>query len=249
MKLADKLKGNDDPPPQRWAAAQTAATRWNQTAGAQLLVVDPSPADRDFIKALQAHGTAVTWVGSTLHGLVELGRREPVAVIVGAEGLGASAVDFVEAVREYSATFTLAGLKMADDPSAESLRSAGAGAIITRPYSAVDIWEILERNVQELGERLHLTFGPVELDSSAYTVTIDGVRIGDLPLKQFELLRALMLSAPGILSDQELRSRLWGDADPQPNTVHVHVGRLRERLARAVEIRRIRGQGYALARV
>ena len=37
-----------------------------------------------------------------------------------------------------------------------------------------------------------VSFGPIELDARTFTVRVRGERIQDLPLKEFELLRALM---------------------------------------------------------
>ena len=75
-----------------------------------------------------------------------------------------------------------------------------------------------------------------------------GERIQDLPLKEFELLRALMFHAPEIMSNDELRVSLWGTEGTQilDNTLAVHVARLRNRLQGIARIRRIRGRGYAL---
>ena len=66
----------------------------------------------------------------------------------------------------------------------------------------------------------------------AYAVRVNGERIADLPLKEFEVLRTLMYHAPEVLSDGELRAAVWGAQaeGPPANTIAVHVGRLRNRL-------------------
>jgi DNA-binding response OmpR family regulator len=91
--------------------------------------------------------------------------------------------------------------------------------------------------------------GRIELDAASYRVLIDGERIADLPLKEFELLRTLMLRAPDVVTDEELRRELWGVTarSPSSNTIAMHVARLRSRLGDAATVRRIRGRGYALA--
>jgi len=90
--------------------------------------------------------------------------------------------------------------------------------------------------------------GPIELDATAYSVRVDGERIADLPLKEFELLRTLMLRAPGVVTDEELRAALWGGTAGwrSGNTIAMHVTRLRARLGDVATIRRIRGRGYSL---
>ena len=48
---------------------------------------------------------------------------------------------------------------------------------------------------------MRITYRPIELDALAYTVRIDGERIADLPLKEFELLRTLEpYCAPRVIS-------------------------------------------------
>ena len=125
---------------------------------------------------------------------------------------------------------------------------AGASAVVARPYSAAHLWELLSHSPRSLDEHARLTVGPIELDAVAYRVLVDGERIADLPLKEFELLRALMLRAPGVVTDDELREALWGAEGVQPggNTIAMHATRLRHRLGAAAAVRRIRGRGYSL---
>lgn len=242
-----------DRPPERlgaprWAAVRAATTHWTRVTGAQVLVVDPAPVDPDLVDGLANRGACLTWVASTLDGLVELGRRDPVAVVVAPETPGASSVDFVRTVHELGTAVAIAGLSTVDDPLAGALLLAGASAVVARPYSATTLWQVLVRHVPHLDERLCLSLGPIELDAAAYTVAVGDTRIGDLPLKEFELLRALLHRAPEVLADQDVRVALWGgvDAGPSDNAIHVHVRRLRRRLDGVARIRRVRGRGYSL---
>jgi DNA-binding response OmpR family regulator len=51
-----------------------------------------------------------------------------------------------------------------------------------------------------------------------------------------------------VVTAEQISCAIWGDASrpPSPNTIAVHVARLRVRLGDPTVIRRIRGRGYRL---
>lgn len=222
--------------------------RWAETAGARLLVVDPEDDSEGLTEAMAGHGVHVNWVRSTIDGLVEFGRLDPHAVVISPDAEGVAPTDFVTTIRRHGSPFIVAGLRHEEAGDVGPLMLAGASAVATRPYSGDLLWDLLYRS-RSLDEHVRITVGPIDLDASAYAVWIDGARIADLPLKEFELLRALMLRAPGVITDNELRDALWGSEGIRPsgNTIAMHVTRLRHRLGAAADVRRIRGRGYSLS--
>lgn len=200
--------------------------RWPETVGPQLLVVDPAGADAGLSDGMAGRGVHVTWASSTVDGLVELGRLDPHTVLVTPDAPGVPVVDFVSVVR----------------------RRGTLCVVMPRPYTADRLWQLLNHSPRPLQDHVRVTVGPIELDASAYRVLVEGRRIADLPLKEFELLRVLMLRAPQVVTDDELREALWGDEERRPsgNTIAMHVTRLRQRLGGAAAVRRVRGRGYAL---
>ncbi len=129
-----------------------------------------------------------------------------------------------------------------------ALMLAGVRAAVERPYAASTIWDLLQGSAHALDDYACVTFGPIELDARAYTVRLHGQRIPDLPLKEFEMLRALLYRAPEVLTNEELRASVWHSegALPRNNTLAVFAGRLRTRLQGVATIRRVRGRGYSL---
>lgn len=235
------------PIPARTASARASSRRWTEATGAHVLVVDPVVEER-FQRDMATRGVHVTAVASTLDGLVEFGRTAPYAVLVAPTAPGIAPDQFIRKVREYASPVIVAVRDPGDVTSAGELLLAGASAAVTRPYSASGLWETLGGPVAALVHHARVSFGPIELDGRAYLVRIHGERIADLPLKEFELLLALMLRAPEVLDNEELRTALWGkDAHrPGDNTIAAHVGRLRSRLHGIADIRRIHGRGYSL---
>jgi len=227
-------------------SARVYLHRWAEAAGAQLLVVDPLPEQESLTDAMAGRGVHLVWADTTLDALVEFGRVHPNAVVVDPRVPGISAAEFVTTIRRYGETYVIAVLERGEPDGAVELLRAGASAVVPSAYTAAQLWEALRSSPQPLADRAHLSVGRIELDAGAYTVLIDGVRIKDLPLKEFELLRELMLRAPGIVTDDELRTALWGTGSASGNTIAMHATRLRARLGGVADVRRIRGKGYSL---
>ena len=210
-------------------------------------MVDPHVVDDMLTRELARWDVHVSTVASTIDGLVEFGRGNPAAVIIAPDAPGIPPGEFVKAVRRFGSPFVIAVLDQPNGRNFGELIAAGGSAAIERPYTALDVWGMLEGARRAFHAPDRLTFGPLELDARAYSVKIDGERIHDLPLKEFELLRTLMHRAPEVLDDWEIRQELWGQGQINGNTLAVHVARLRHRLQGVARIRRIRGRGYSLA--
>ncbi|TYL45581.1 response regulator transcription factor [Nocardioides sp. BGMRC 2183] len=232
----------------RETAVRAYLHRWAEAAGAQLLVIDPDHEPDDLRDGLAGRGIHLTWVNSTIDGLIAFGRTDPHAVVVAPEAAGIPAEEFVTTIRRHGSPYVIAALAQVSDAAVGELMVAGASAWVPRPFSVGELWGQLASSPHSIEEHARIAVGPIELDAAAYRVTIDEHRIPDLPLKEFELLRALLLRAPGVVTDDELRAALWGshNGHPSGNTIAMHVTRLRARLGDVAQVRRIRGRGYAL---
>lgn len=93
-----------------------------------------------------------------------------------------------------------------------------------------------------------LEVGEVRLDPERHECTVRGQEV-QLPLKEFDLLEALLSNAGRVVTRDALIDRVWGsDYVGDTKTLDVHVKRLRSRIeadpARPVLITTIRGLGY-----
>ena len=191
-------------------------------------------------------GVQVTVVSGTVAGLIEFGRLDPPAVVVASSAGGdVTASAFIREIKLHSSPLVVVALDSATDPEGANLLIAGAAAAVIRPYSAEALWSVLERSGR-IFDDARITRGPIEVDSQAFVVRVHGQRLADFPLKEFEMLRLLLQHAPEVISDEELRTSLWGAAPLTHNTIAVHAARLRHRLDGVAQIRRIRGRGYSL---
>jgi DNA-binding response OmpR family regulator len=231
----------------------TGAPLWAVATGPQVLVVDPEGESAELRDALAVRGVQLTWSRTTADALVAFGRLDPYAVVVAPDVSGGAAgptpAEFVATIKRHGSPYVIAAVCGAPDAASAALLDAGASAWVSRPYSARELWERLSSSPYPIEEHTRVVVGPVELDTAAYSVHVDGRRIPDLPLKEFELLRALMLRAPEVVSDDEVREALWGSGPGAPggNTIAMHATRLRGRLGGTASVRRVRGRGYALS--
>lgn len=95
-----------------------------------------------------------------------------------------------------------------------------------------------------------IVVGDAVLDYDSFTVSRPGEQI-ELPPKEFLLLYKLLSYPDKIFTRLQLMDEIWGfDCDTVPETVTVHIGRLRKRFENweQFEIQSIRGLGYKAVR-
>lgn len=232
----------------RQARLRAQNEQWADAAGSRLLIVDGSCERRALEPAFAALGVHAEYAGSTLSALIAFGRLAPAAVVVAVDAAGVPATEFIAALRADADCPIIAVLRPESTSEEGPLLMAGADAVVYRPYSAAQLWAILSGLHAPFDESPRVSFGPLDLDVAAFTVRVDGRRIPDLPLREFEVLRVLMTHAPHVVHDTDMRAAIWGGvaSGPRDNTIAVHMGRLRGRLEGVAQIRRIRALGYAL---
>ena len=129
----------------------------------------------------------------------------------------------------------------------------GADDYITKPFS---VRELLAR-IKALFRRINIVTEPkVDIISHA-DITIDcnrrevykGERLIEMPLKEFELLKMLIINKGKVLSREHLLDKIWGfDYYGETRTVDVHIRYLRQKIEDNDEnptfIETVRGIGY-----
>lgn len=128
---------------------------------------------------------------------------------------------------------------------------AGADDYLPKPFAAS---EFLAR-VRALTRRSNtyassiLSFGNVTLDCSQYLLkTILGeVRLNN---KEYQLMELFLRHPRQVFSSEHLMEKVWGlDSEAEMDVVWTYIGFLRRKLRQIgadIEIRTIRGAGYAL---
>ena len=125
---------------------------------------------------------------------------------------------------------------------------AGIDDFMTKPIDPEEMMlhvKALLRRSKIVSER-KIIIGEVVLDYDSYSVLGHGETI-ELPQKEFLLLYKLLSFPSKIFTRIQLMDEIWGyECDTGPETVTVHIGRLRKRFEnfKEFEIVSIRGLGY-----
>jgi two-component system phosphate regulon response regulator PhoB len=222
----------------------------------RVLVVDDEPE----IVALVAYhlakaGYRVSTAASGADAL-DLARRErPALVVLDLMLPGMSGFDVLEQLRSDDATRDVAVLMLTarrDEPDRIRGLSLGADDYLTKPFSPAElvlrVGAILRRaaSAQPAGHDT-LAVGPIRIDRSAMTVSIDE-RPVELTPTEFKLLLTLAERRGRVQGRGHLLETVWEAApDIQTRTVDMHIQRLRTKLGPAGEmIETVRGFGYRL---
>ncbi len=125
---------------------------------------------------------------------------------------------------------------------------AGIDDYMSKPIDADEFLlhiKALLRRFKIVNEK-KIVIGDVVLDYDSFTVTGHG-EVQELPQKEFQLLYKLLSYPSKIFTRIQLMDEIWGlECETNPETVTVHIGRLRKRFEgwEEFEIENIRGLGY-----
>ncbi len=226
-------------------------------SGEKILVVDD---ERDITALVAYHlaraGYRVTTAASGPDALQALTADPPGLVVLDLMLPGRSGLEVLTEIRTRETTREVGVILLtARREEADRIRGLASGAddYLTKPFSP----EELVLRVGAVLRRLRapatgsggavLTIGPVAIDRSAHSVTVDGRPVDLTPL-EYRLLLVLAERRGRVQSRPELLERVWdARADIQTRTVDMHVQRLRAKLGVAGDlVETVRGVGYRI---
>ena len=128
----------------------------------------------------------------------------------------------------------------------------GADDYVTKPFGMMELVSRIRAVLRRTGRGKNsdepvLSSGTIKIDVLRHTVTVGGTEIV-LTLKEFELLKMLILNSGVVLTREQLLEDIWGyNFDGETRTVDVHVRSLRPKLGKeGNRIETVRGVGYRI---
>ncbi len=125
---------------------------------------------------------------------------------------------------------------------------SGADDYLSKPFGMMEMISRVKavlRRCEPRKEKKVYYLGPLTLDSSSRTVTVNGKTV-KLTGKEYELLALLVKENGKVFSRRDLMKTIWGiDNIGETRTVDVHVATLRTKISPAGRyIETVRGIGY-----
>ncbi|MFG1779377.1 response regulator transcription factor [Micromonospora sp. NPDC049051] len=125
----------------------------------------------------------------------------------------------------------------------------GADDYVVKPFSMTElqarIEAVLRRAAHTAPERSLIEVGPVRVDVTARTVTVDGRPVA-LTRKEFDVLLSLARQPGVAVARERILLDAWGTTWGDGHMVEVHVGSLRGKLGDSGLVETVRGVGYRL---
>jgi two-component system, OmpR family, response regulator RegX3 len=230
------------------------------TANPTVLVVED---EESFVEALnlglKREGFRVYVARDGNEALEQFQRINPDLVLLDVMLPGMSGIDVCRQIRTRSQVPIIMVTARTSEIDTVVGLEVGADDYISKPYRIRELVArmraVLRRapkadDEEESAEVVEV--GDLKLDPSRHEVTRRGETIA-LPLKEFELLRALIEHAGRVLTRDQLMDRVWGhDYVGDTKTLDVHIKRLRSRIeddpSTPKRITTIRGLGYRYER-
>jgi two-component system, OmpR family, response regulator len=220
----------------------------------RVLVAEDDAVIATFVaQGLREAGAVVDVAGTGPDGLrlATSGGYDAAVVDVMLPGLdGLSLIEQLRARKVQTPVLILSARRSVDD-RVKGLQ-AGGDDYLTKPFAFAELLARVQALMRRAGgqhEPTRLTAGDLTLDLLTRRVERAGRQL-DLRPREFALLEYLMRHPGRVLSKTMILSHVWGYSfDPGTNVVDVLVSRLREKVDRGFDTRRIhtvRGAGYVL---
>jgi DNA-binding response OmpR family regulator len=221
-----------------------------------LLIEDEAPIAESVAYSLRAEGFVVETAGDGLSGLSAFRTFSPDLIILDLMLPKLSGLDFCRLVRRESNVPILILTAKTEEIDRIVGLEMGADDYLPKPFSIREliarVKAILRRleSARDEESKAFLEVGGIQLDLAKRRVTLNGSQV-HLPLKQYELLRALMTNRGRVLSREELFKRVWdADAVYDTGSLDVHIRWLREKIepdpSSPTYIKTVRGVGYKI---
>lgn len=212
-----------------------------------LVVEDDAHVGAAILSSLRQDGHAVDWIrdGEEADDLLRYQQYGAIIIDIGLPGLdGISLLAALRARGNMTPVLMLTARTGIDD-RIDAL-NLGADDYLPKPFDVREFLArcraLLRRSKGSASDKIAV--GKLSFDGIAKVVRIGEVQLL-LPNREFRLLEILLRNQGRIMDKGQLAEQLFDfDHEAAPNAIEVYIGRLRRKLAGALEIRTVRGLGY-----
>ncbi len=123
----------------------------------------------------------------------------------------------------------------------------GADDYISKPFGVLELVARINANLRKGAPRTTLAYKDIVLDENSHEIKVCGRALG-LTLKEYELLKLLLLHAADVVPREKILNSVWGeDFMGESRTLDIHIASLRKAIAGSTaNINTVRGVGYSL---
>ncbi|WP_066503590.1 response regulator transcription factor [Abyssisolibacter fermentans] len=115
----------------------------------------------------------------------------------------------------------------------------GADDYVTKPFNPLELLARVNSNIRrytnysnnEITQKNNTTIkiGGIELDDNSKEVIVDGEKVKVTPI-EYKILYLLMNNPNRVFSIEEIYEKVWQEPAYNPDTVTVHIGRIRNKI-------------------
>lgn len=233
------------------APSRAGLDRWRSRF--LLVIADPdSDVADELASELARHHVDVEVCLGAADALLAAGTMRPDAVLLAAEPGDLTGAEVVQVLAKRTEIPVVVGIGDGQGDQAGAALSSGATACIARPYRLNELIPIMKSIRPDSIGMMEppIECGALRLDPATLEVFLYDRSIR-LPLREYELLRLLMVHADRVLTPDQIYRTLWAQrGGHRSNTLAVHIRRLRTRLGDNQQspriIKTVRGVGYRL---
>ncbi len=220
----------------------------------RILIVDDDKNTRFVLKEILISAGYTAFTASGAEEALDILSREHIDLaVVDIMMPKVNGYELTREIRDFNQDFPILMVSAKQLPEDRKLGFlAGIDDFMTKPIDADEFLlhiKALLRRFKIINEK-KIVIGDVVLDYDSYTVKGHG-EIQELPQKEFQLLYKLLSYPDKIFTRIQLMDEIWGvECDTAPETVTVHIGRLRKRFEgwEEFQIENLRGLGYKAVR-
>ncbi len=217
---------------------------------AKILIVDDEPSITNLVTAyLKPEGYQVYTAADGPSGLKAARAFKPDLVILDVMLPGMDGLELLTRLRRESQVYVILLTAKTEEMDKIVGLSVGADDYVTKPFSPRELTARVKAALRRIqtgpaSEGEVLTFRHVRLDPGARRVTVDEQPI-ELTAVEFDMLKVLAENRGRVITREQLLEKVWGgEYFGEMRVVDVHLGHIRQKLARPDLIVTVRGVGY-----